>query len=53
MATFVIEWFVYVRWQSGQRQTIRCTAPDQLSNRSDLWVVACLPVPTVTVVHRR
>jgi hypothetical protein len=53
METSISEWFVYVRWHSGRRETIRCTAPELLPNRHSLWVLACLPVPTISVVRRR
>jgi hypothetical protein len=49
----LLAWIVYVRWQSGQREAIRCTAPDEMIKRDGVWVMACVPVPAVTVVQRR
>lgn len=45
-------WLVYVRWQSGQRETIRCNDPNRLSH-DNFWVMACVPVPRVVVVQRK
>lgn len=45
-------WLVYVRWSGGRREMIRCTAPEQLVS-DKLWVLACLPEPTISVVRRR
>jgi hypothetical protein len=41
-------WLVYVRWDSGHRETIRCIDPDKLANAERLWVLACLPSPKVS-----
>ena len=49
MATFITEWLVYVRWQSGLRETIRCSRPSEVPAREGLWVLACMPVPRITV----
>jgi hypothetical protein len=46
-------WLVYVRWNNGYRETLRCTAPDQLPSRDGLWVLACLPKPAISVVRRK
>jgi hypothetical protein len=44
-------WNVYVRWSNGRRETIRTQTPSQLPSGGGgrLWVLACLPVPTVSV----
>ena len=49
MATFITEWLVYVRWQSGLRETIRCSRPDEVAARDGVWVIACVPVPRIAV----
>ena len=36
----LLAWIVYVRWQSGQREAIRCTAPDEMIKRDGVWVMA-------------
>jgi hypothetical protein len=41
-------WLVYVRWPSGRRGTIRTQTPDNLQNRGDMVVLACLPEPHIT-----
>jgi hypothetical protein len=44
-----LTWIVYVRWASGQRDTIRTTNPDQLPARDRCSVEAMLPAPRITV----
>jgi hypothetical protein len=43
---------VYVRWPSGGRETIFTEFPDQVAQLR-CWVMACLPLPTITVVAGR
>jgi hypothetical protein len=45
-------WAVYVRWPSGRRETIFTAFPDQVA-RQRCWVIACVPLPQVTVVPGR
>lgn len=44
------QWLVYVRWESGLRETIRTQAPAQVAGHDRLWVLACMPVPAVAVL---
>jgi hypothetical protein len=45
-------WAVYVRWPSGRRETIFTAFPDQVATQR-CWVIACVPLPQVTVVPGR
>jgi hypothetical protein len=45
-------WAVYVRWPGGRRETIVTAVPDLVA-RQRCWVMACLPLPTITVVAGR
>jgi hypothetical protein len=40
-------WLVYVRWQTGKRETIRTTTPETILQSSDACVLACMPVPRI------
>jgi hypothetical protein len=42
---------VYVRWPGGRRETILTEFPDQVV-RQRCWVMACLPLPMITVALR-
>ena len=48
----VKEWVVYMRWDTGRLEFIRCSEPDRLS-RENVWVMACLPVPAISIVQRK
>jgi hypothetical protein len=41
-------WAVYVRWPGGRRETIFTEFPAQVVLQGG-WVLACLPLPTITV----
>ena len=45
-------WAVYVRWPSGRRETIFTAFPAEVA-RLRCWVLACLPLPQMTVVPGR
>jgi hypothetical protein len=45
-------WAVYVRWPGGRRETIFTALPAQVALQGG-WVLACLPLPTITVVAAR
>jgi hypothetical protein len=48
----VKEWFVYLRSDTGKLDFIRCSEPERLPTRENVWVMACLPVPRVSIVQR-
>jgi hypothetical protein len=43
------EWIVYVSWRAGKLDFVRRSEPQNLPSRENVWVMACMPVPTVTV----
>jgi hypothetical protein len=45
-------WAVYVRWPGGRRETIVTVVPDLVA-RQRCWVLARLPLPTITVALGR
>jgi hypothetical protein len=45
-------WAVYVRWPGGRRETIFTALPAQVTLQGG-WVLACLPLPTITVAPGR
>ena len=45
------EWLVYVRWANGKRETTKTHFPDEVATSDRLWVLACVPVPTITVME--
>jgi hypothetical protein len=45
-------WAVYVRWPSGRRETIFTAFPAEVA-RLRCWMLACLPLPQMTVVPGR
>ena len=45
-------WAVYVRWPGGRRETIFTEFPAQVTLQGG-WVLACLPMPAITVAQGR
>jgi hypothetical protein len=45
-------WAVYVRWPGGRREMIFTVLPAQVALQGG-WVMACLPLPPITVALGR
>lgn len=42
--------WVYLRWASGKRDSVVTAHPEDYTARRDCRVLACLPVPVITII---